>query len=328
MIKKIFDKLKNLNILKNLNKETIQSSFEKALPYILPESWTNNKKQYILFWIIGSFTLIFFIWSSLANINQVVKGTGIVVPNSKVHMIQSSIDGQIEKINVSLGDKVNIGDTMFTIDHENLRKLYELASNEVETRKRKVEILSNLVNKGSDSEFRLLDEKLNFYSSQKTFDITERQFKLSSIKATVTGTVSKVDVVNLGQHIQAGSLLAEIVPENDKLKIQGKILTKDIAYVKINQKASIGFSSYDQSIFGKMDGIVTKVSANSTRDSDRDPEYYEIIIELSEEELKRAAKIKLQSGMIADLSIIGQERTVISYLLNPITKLSQDALRE
>jgi len=328
MIKKIFDKLKKLNLLKNLNIETIQTTFEKVLPYILPESWTKNRKQYILFWIIASFTVVFFIWTSLANINQVVKATGVVIPDSKVHMIQSSIDGQIEKINVSLGDKVNIGDTMFTIDHENLRKLYQLASNEIETRTRKVEILSNLVSKGSDSEFRLLDEKLQLYDSQKRFDVTERQFGFSSVKATITGTVSKVNAVNLGQHIKMGNLLAEIVPDDDKLKIQGQVLPKDIAYVKINQKAAIGFSSYDQSIFGKMEGIVTKVGANTTQDSSEQPPFYPIIIEISEEELKRATKIKLQPGMVADVSIIGQERTVISYLLNPITKLSQEALRE
>ena len=103
--------------------------------------------------------------------------------------------------------------------------------------------------KGSDSEFRLLDEKLQLYESQKRYDMTKRQFEFSSVKATITGTVSKVNAVNLGQHIKQGSLLAEIVPENDKLKIQGQVLPKDIAYVQVNQTASIGFSSYDQSIF-------------------------------------------------------------------------------
>jgi len=322
MINKILDKIKNFNI------EKIQNIFEKILPYILPESWTKNRKQYILFWIIASFTITFFIWSSIANVNQVVKATGIVIPDSKVHIIQSSIDGQIEKINVALGDKVTLGDTMFTIDHNNLSKLFKISNDELETRTRKVEILSKLVMKGSDSEFRLLDEKLQLYESQKRYDMTKRQFEFSSVKATITGTVSKVNAVNLGQHIKQGSLLAEIVPENDKLKIQGQVLPKDIAYVQVNQKASIGFSSYDQSIFGKMEGIVTKVGANTTQENNDQPPFYPIVIEISEEELKRATKIKLQPGMIADVSIIGQERTVISYLLNPITKLSQEALQE
>ena len=66
-----------------------------------------------------------------------------------------------------MGDKVKIGDPMFLIDYDNLLRLKKLALNELETRKRKVEILSSLVNKGSDSEFRLLDEKLQLIESQK-----------------------------------------------------------------------------------------------------------------------------------------------------------------
>ena len=56
--------------------------------------------------------------------------------------------------------------------------------------------------------------------------------------------------------------------------------------------------------------------------------FYQIIIQINGEELSDASDIKLQSGMVTDISIIGQERSVISYLLNPITKLSQKALRE
>ena len=81
--------------------------------------------------------------------------------------------------------------------------------------------------------------------------------------------------------------------------------------LKVNQKASVGFSAYDQAVFGKMEGIVTKVAANTTQENNEMP-FYPIIIEISEEELKRAAKIKLQPGMITDVSIIGQERTVLA----------------
>tara|TARA_Y100001935_G_scaffold198941_1_gene167156 strand:- start:1228 stop:2196 length:969 start_codon:yes stop_codon:yes gene_type:complete len=322
MIKSTLDKLKKINFT------NIQKSFENILPYLIPEGWASHRKKYILFWIISAFTISFFIWSSIAQVNQVVKASGVIIPDSKVHIIQSSIDGQIEDISVAMGDKVNQGDTMFLIDYKNLSKLKELAKNELETRKRKVEILSSLVNKGSDSEFRLLDERLQLIESQKRYDVTVRQFEFASVKATVTGTVSKVDAVNLGQHIQQGNLLAEIVPENDKLKIRGQVNPKDIAYVKVNQKASVGFSAYDQAVFGKMEGIVTKVAANTTQERGDEMPFYPIIIEISEEELERAAKIKLQPGMITDVSIIGQERTVISYLLNPITKLTQEALQE
>jgi len=196
----------------------------------------------------------------------------------------------------------------------------------VETRTRKVEIIESLVSKGSDSEFRLLDEKLALIESKKRHDIASSQFEQSSITAPVTGVISKMDVTNIDQVVQKGALLAEIVPEDDKLKIEAAVLPKDIAYVRIGQKAMVGFSAYDQAIYGRLEGVVQKVAANTTENQDYS--YYPIIIEIDETEVPDDSRIVLQSGLVSDVSIIGEERTVMSYIINPITKLSQNALRE
>ena len=82
---------------------------------------------------------------------SVVRASGIVVPDSKVHLIQSGIAGPIEEINIKLDDKVEVGDVLFLIDNINRKKSYNLAKKEFETRKRRVEILRKLVQTGSDS---------------------------------------------------------------------------------------------------------------------------------------------------------------------------------
>ena len=88
----------------------------------------------------------------------------------------------------------------------------------------------------------------------------------------------------------------------------------------------VGFSAYDQAIYGRLEGKVSKVAANTTEIEDTS--YYPIIIEINDFQIKEDKKIVLQSGLVSDISIIGEERTVLSYLINPITKLSQNALRE
>ena len=82
-------------------------------------------------------------------------------------------------------------------------------------------------------------------------------------------------------------------------------------------------------IYGQVEGNVTKIASNTSATEDGQT-YYPAVIEIDNNELinERDKKIVLQSGMISDVSIIGEERTVISYLLNPITKLSQRALQE
>ena len=98
---------------------------------------------------------------------------------------------------------------------------------------------------------------------------------------------------------------------------------KDIAYVRQGQKAKIAFSAYDLAIYGQFEGIVTKVAANTTSNQEGET-YYPAIIELNYDDIKNSDReVILQSGMISDVSIIGEERTVISYVLNPVLQNSQ-----
>jgi len=321
MIKTIINKI--LNFIKDAD---FSQRIRVFIQFVIPENWADNKKAYILFWTISSFTILFVIWASFATINQVVRANGTVIPDSKVHLVQSNVAGPIEKISISLGDEVKKGDVLFLVDYKNYKSLYELAKSEVETRKRKVEIIEDLVGKGSDSEFRLLDERLAYIESKKRYDIAKSQYESASVKAPVTGSISRIDVTNVNQVINKGNLLAEIVPEDDFLKIEALVNPKDIAYVKVGQQAMIGFSAYDQAIFGRLEGIVKKVAANTTETEEM--VYYPTIIEINQNQLKEDNKITLQSGLVSDVSIIGAERTVISYLINPITKLSQTALQE
>ncbi len=299
----------------------------KIIPYLVPEYWASNKKSFLLFWFIGSFTIIFIIWAAIAEVNQVVKAQGKVVPDSKVQLIQTGINGPVEKINIKLDDRIEKGDLLFLINHKNSKKIFNLSKLEVETRARKVEILSKLVETGSDSEFRLLDEKLALIEAEKRLDMANLNVNFSTVKSQITGIVSKVNVSNTGQVVQSGATLAEIVPEDDILKINANIMPKDIAYVRQGQKAKLGFTAYDIAIYGQIEGKVSKIAANTTTIEDGGS-FYLAIIEVDASEIKNKNDIILQPGMIADISIIGEERTVLSYILNPITKLSKRALQE
>ncbi|MAT49385.1 MAG: hypothetical protein CMA27_06095 [Euryarchaeota archaeon] len=323
-VKKLFGSISDRLRLVKLDKKKLQ----ELVPYLVPEYWASNKKSFLLFWLIGSFTIIFIIWASIAEVNQVVKATGTVVPDSKVHLIQSGIDGPVEEIKVKLDDKVKAGDILFFIDQINRSKAFNLAKKEFETRSRRVEILKNLVMNASDSEFRLLDEELLLVDAESRFNAAQTALEFSQVKSPVSGYISKITVTNKEQIVQGGSLLAEVVPEDDLLKIEALINPKDIAYVRKGQKAKMAFTSYDMAIYGQFEGYVTKVAANTTA-NEEGATFYQAIIELDNNFIENSDReIILQSGMLADVSIIGEERTVMSYVLNPITKLSQRALQE
>ena len=156
----------------------------------------------------------------------------------------------------------------------------------------------------------------------------KQNFEFSRVKAPISGSISSAKVTNIGQLVRQGDLLSEIVPKDDVLKIEANILPRDIAYVRKGQKAKIAFSAYDSAIYGQFDGFVTKVASNTTSNQEGIT-YYPAIIEINYDQINDSEKkIILQSGMLSDVSIIGEQRTVLSYVLNPITKLSQKALQE
>jgi len=329
-MKNFFNKLriKNFSSFTNANFiNKIKNIFEIIIENILPENWKESRKSYMLFWLIGTFSISFVIWASLAQINQVVRASGTVTPDSKIHVVQTALSGPLEDIKISLGDKIESGDILFIIDNLNAKELHDLAEAEVETRAKKVQIIEQLVSKGSDSEFRLLDEKLALIEAQKRFEQAKRRLEFSYIRSPISGVVSKVNSRNIGQIVKEAALLAEIVPENNVLQIEAGVNPKDIAYVRVGQKAKVSFTAFDMAIYGQVDGTVTKIAANSTANEDG-TSFYQAIIEVDSKSIAKEQNIIIQSGMQCDVSIIGQERTVLSYISNPITKLSMRALQE
>ena len=284
------------------------------------------KRSTLLLNFISIAFLTVIIWGSLAKVNQVVRAQGEVIPSSKIQVLQSAFDGVVDNINADLGQVVKKGDVLFGIDHEQAKSDYEITLNEVETRERKVEILEKLVLSGSEAEVRLLDEKLSLGDAKKRYNAFKQKYEKSLIKAPVDGIINNVDVTTEGQVIRRGEQLAQMVADDDQLVIEVGIMTKDIASVNEGQKANIYFSAYDASVYGSYAGIVGKISPTTTQTSENTPPVYIARITVINDE--RLKKISLQSGMQVEASILGEKRSVISYVFSPITKLSQKAFRE
>ena len=322
----IFTKIKDklFSILNSFNKDNI----ENVMDSLAINNYSVNKGSYILYWSIASFTIIFIIWSFFASVDQVVRATGEVVPTSKVHVIQSPNLGIVEAIKTKMSDQVEKGEILFLINNKVAEDKYKLAKAVRDAQKRKVELIEELVKRGSEAEIRLIDERLTLYNTEDQLQKAETDMKYSKIVSPVKGTISGVDVVNIDQVVAAGEQIATIVPYNDILQIEALVQPKDIAYVAPGLRAKLAFSAYDMSIFGQFDGLVKKVAPNTTQQTPDQPSMYKTIIEINLENSDKFEDINLQAGMMVDVSIIGQPRTVASYIINPISKLSKTALRD
>ena len=217
----IFTKIKDklFSILNSFNKDNI----ENVMDSLAINNYSVNKGSYILYWSIASFTIIFIIWSFFASVDQVVRATGEVVPTSKVHVIQSPNLGIVEAIKTKMSDQVEKGEILFLINNKVAEDKYKLAKAVRDAQKRKVELIEELVKRGSEAEIRLIDERLTLYNTEDQLQKAETDMKHSKIVSPVKGTISGVDVVNIDQVVAAGEQIATIVPYNDILQIEALV---------------------------------------------------------------------------------------------------------
>ena len=150
----------------------------------------------------------------------------------------------------------------------------------------------------------------------------------TEIRAPMKGVVNRLFVSTLGGVIKPGDPVAEIVPADDQLVIEARIRPQDIGFVQVGHPARIKISAYDYTVFGAMDGVVTRISADVVP-VERDQEYYMARIETRLPALENnGKKLPVIPGMQAQVDIVTGNKTVLAYITKPVTALKENAFRE
>ena len=149
------------------------------------------------------------------------------------------------------------------------------------------------------------------------------------VTSPVRGIVKQLLVNTVGGVIQPGSDIVEIVPLDDTLVIEAKILPKDIAFLHPGQEATIKFTAYDYTIYGGLKAKLEQIGADTITDEDKKTTYYLIRLRTDRSHLGTDEKpLQIIPGMVATVDILTGKKTIMSYLLKPIMKARSEALRE
>ena len=192
---------------------------------------------------------------------------------------------------------------------------------------------------------RLIDEqRISFRQSAQTelnaklseLSIVDQSIKAATdrvdrtdVRSPVSGIVNKLHTNTIGGVVRAGETLAEITPIEDALRVEVQIQPKDIAFVSPNQKALVKLTSYDFTIYGGLDGKVEIISSDSIKDEETKESYYLVTVRTNESVLRKGNKsLPIIPGMVAQVDIITGKKSVLDYILKPIIKARQEALRE
>jgi HlyD family secretion protein len=120
----------------------------------------------------------------------------------------------------------------------------------------------------------------------------------------------------------------EIVPDSDDLQIEARLQPNEIDQVGRGQQAFVRFSAFNQRVTPQLTGIVTYVSADTSRDQQTNVPYFTVRVALSEDEIRRLAGLQLVPGMPAEVFMQTGSRTMMNYLLKPIADQMRRAFVE
>jgi adhesin transport system membrane fusion protein len=150
----------------------------------------------------------------------------------------------------------------------------------------------------------------------------------TELRAPVRGTVNTLNVTTLGQVVQPGAALAEIVPEGDALEIEVEVQPADVAFIRPGDAASVKITAYDYLVYGALQGEVARIGADTLRDPEG-REFFRLTVVTDRTDLGRGDEsLPVTPGMTATVDIQTGRRTVLSYLVQPILRLRSEALRE
>jgi adhesin transport system membrane fusion protein len=174
-----------------------------------------------------------------------------------------------------------------------------------------------------------LDERSQVAAKIAVNEETLRGARGRELRSPVDGVVNDVQVTTVGQYVQPGQKIMEVVPMGDKLLVETRVRPSDIAFIRVGDKALVKVTAYDFSIYGGLEGRVVQVSADSIYDENEKQAFFTVIVETSKSYLTASGhRLPITPGMMTDTQIITGYKSVLTYLLKPVLKARSDALHE
>ena len=175
-------------------------------------------------------------------------------------------------------------------------------------------------------DLRETNDKIGEFVERKV--TAEDQLRRVDIRAPQDGMVLQSTVHTVGGVITAGDAIMLIVPQTDDLQVEAKVNPQDIDKLQLGQKTLLRLSAFNQRTTPELNGVVTRVSADTTTDQRTGQSYYTIRVSMPPAEVARLGDVKLIPGMPVEAFVQTGERTMLSYLIKPLSDQLMRAFRE
>lgn len=195
-------------------------------------------------------------------------------------------------------------------------------------------------------------EKKNFISEWRK-DITENLVAAEQSMNTIKKSLDKVLQLNeyiqlrapcdaivheianfpVGSAVREAEALITLVPINCEIELEAKIPAQDIGRVKVGDPVRVKLNAFPFQKHGTLDGVIRTISEDTFQENTQDhelqsPTYYRSRITLSGSLRNVHDNFRLIPGMEVQAEIKVGTRSVLEYVIHPLIKSLDEAIRE
>lgn len=175
-----------------------------------------------------------------------------------------------------------------------------------------------------DAYAELADKKSELAALEETTVQRRDQLDRTRLLSPVRGIVNNISITTRGGIIPPGEEIMQITPLEDTLVFETRIRPQDVAFTAPDMPATIRISAYDYAVYGTLKGKVERISSDTLEEETPRGEesYYRVLVSSNTSTLEHNGEtLPIKPGMIATVDIETGERSVLSYLLRPFTRL-------
>jgi len=155
-----------------------------------------------------------------------------------------------------------------------------------------------------------------------------QQRQRETVEAPVDGTIYNVKATK--GPVQSGEELLSILPKGEDILLEVKVLNRDIGFIREGMKAKIKLATFPYQEFGIVDGEVVQVSPNAVIEKDKQGQdlgpVFPTRIRLKRSNVVVHGKpVELTPGMAASAEIVTRQKTILTFLIEPVTRRFNEA---
>ena len=158
--------------------------------------------------------------------------------------------------------------------------------------------------------------------------ILERALKRKEIRASVSGQVIGLVKQAKGAVIQPAEKIMDLVPEDELLMIEAEIMPNVIDRISVGDLVDVRFTTFSLTPFLVVEGKISSISTDVLLKKGMETPYYLARVQITEEGNNLLGKRKMRPGMEVGVVIKTGSRTLMTYLLHPLTRRVAFSLKE